>query len=116
MAVQINRMGVIDRLSQGASGKSPNQDSAGTTPNPDPEKPLPLSRRSGGAPGTRGEGYRTHIGHPGTESSRSHDRHRPEYRSDLPDRRPRAPGPPAVEPLALTGGGRVGDHLDHRRA
>src|SRR5512135_2897203 len=46
----------------------------------------------------------------------SYDRHRPEYRSDLPDRRPRAPGPPAVEPLALAGGGRVGDHLDHRRA
>ena len=50
MAVQINRMGVIDRLSQGASGKSPNRDKHGTTPNPDPEKPLPLSRRSGGAP------------------------------------------------------------------
>ena len=39
MAVQINRMGVIDRLSQGASGKSPNQDSAGTTPTPIPKNP-----------------------------------------------------------------------------
>ena len=51
MAVQINRMGVIDRLSQGDIWETPNQDIAGTTPNPDPEKPLPLSRRSRGAPG-----------------------------------------------------------------